>query len=245
MAEAAATRRHQHRLRPLRRHLTPPPTGTVAAQLSRAAVEAGAAAATGAAVVAGAGADVAPQPDARAPDAALDAFCRGVDLGAARESLAILRHFQGQLPDPAAGGDAAAAAAEGVADMMNDSLPKASRYVGCVVDASRGLDSFSADELVDMKRAVCGRGAVVLRGLRPEIDGNAANAQSVSAFLSHFGEPRAEYFGDRESELGATKWNADLPVGTLQKFSNDGDGVLLKSSSDELVGKYASKKAAV
>ena len=198
----------QRRLRQLRRHLAPAANSVAAAANERAL---------------------------RTSDST--EFCRGVDMGAAHEALSILRHFQGErVPEPTAA--AAAAVSSGVADMVSDvqGLPKASRYIGCVVDASRagGLESFSDAELADMKRGVHARGALVVRGVNPSIDGNASNAQSVAAFLSHFGEPRAEYFGDRESELGATKWNSDLPVGTLQKFSNDGDGVLLKSSSDEL-----------
>ena len=106
-----------------------------------------------------------------------------------------------------------------------------SRYVGCVVDASGGLDSFSPHDIESLRQQVHARGAVLLRGLpRPwESDGDmdAAGAERHAAFLRNFGEPRAEYWSK-----GYAHWHPALPLGTLQKFSNDGEGVLLKGASD-------------
>ena len=215
---------HARRLRRLRSHLS----------LSGGAGAPASSSAEPAAPVARADADR----QGSAAAATVATFCDGVDLSAAHEALRILRHFQqGQAPPDDADADTAA---QMMSDMMSDRAgPNASRYIGCVVDASSrgGLDGFSTAELAAMKRAVYSRGAVVVRGVRPEMDGS--NATSVAGFLRHFGEPRAEYFGNPEKERlvaqRSKQWHADLPLGTLQRFSNDGDGVLLKSSSDELV----------
>lgn len=158
----------------------------------------------------------------------VEAFCDGVDLRCALQALRILRHFQRDLPNPPI--NATATAIAGMTDMMTTILPKASRYIGCVVNATRysGLDAFSDDQIRAMRSSLYSRGAVVIRGARPKMDGT--NANSIAMFLRNFGEARAEYFGGDN-----TGWHADLPLGTLQRFANDGDGVLLKSSSDELV----------
>lgn len=109
---------------------------------------------------------------------------------------------------------------------MSDNLPnKASRYVGCVVDASSrgGLDHFRGTQVKALKSALFSRGAVIVRGVRPEMD--SANARSVAAFLRHFGEPRAEYYAggsDSVRDTETSNWHADLPLGTLQRFANDG-----------------------
>jgi alpha-ketoglutarate-dependent taurine dioxygenase len=218
MPVARATERcHQRRLRRLRRHLLPaahPDHG----ELFAASAE-----------------------DHRAGDstaAAVAAFCDGVDLSGAQQALRILRHFQqNQLHVPP---DSSTAAAAGMIDMMEGAnLPgtKASHYIGCVVDASSygDLSDFSDTQIEAMKSSLFSRGAVVVRGVRPAMD--SANARSVAAFLSNFGEPRAEYFGGLEEreDRETSGWHVDLPLGTLQRFANDGHGVLLKSSSDELV----------
>jgi alpha-ketoglutarate-dependent taurine dioxygenase len=178
--------------------------------------------------------------DLRAGDsttAAIAAFCDGVDLRGAQQALRILRHFQQDQLQPSP--DSSAAAAAGMVDMMEGTnVPgeKASRYIGCIVNVSSGgdLNDISDTQIEAMKCSLYSRGAVVVRGVRPAMD--SANARSVAAFLNNFGEPRAEYFGgngecvDRET----SGWHVDLPLGTLQRFANDGNGVLLTSSSDEL-----------
>ena len=164
-------------------------------------------------------------PDQRVGDstaAVVAAFCNGVELSGAQRALRILRQFQQtQLHPPP---DTYAVAAAEMADMMSDNLPKASRYIGCVVDASSrgGLDNFDGTQVDVLKSALFSRGAVIVRGVRPEMD--SANARSVAAFLGQFGEPRAEYYaGGRDSvDPETSHWHPDLPLGTLQRFANDG-----------------------
>jgi alpha-ketoglutarate-dependent taurine dioxygenase len=151
-----------------------------------------------------------------------DGFFQGVDMAGALRALAILRDYQGRAFDRAAAPEVADVA-QGVTEMRDPGLPKAGRFVGVEVDASRGLGGFAAAELGALRSKLFARGALLLRGL--PVDTGEAGVE-LSAFLRHFGEPRAEYW----SKPPGQHWHTRLPVGTIQRFANDGAGTVLKGA---------------
>lgn len=179
-------------------------------------------------------------------------FCRDVDMSEALKALEILREFQGEdysRPPPGQSDDAAtlSAAASGMAEMMANSndptgAGNTSKFVGLTVDASKGLTNFSDEEVRFLKSALFSRGALVFKGIptpwsteeNEHMDDESA--RSLAAFLGRFGEIRGDYFNP-----GYEYWHPAVPKGTLQKFSNDGSGVLLTAGSPKKMaaGEYS------